>query len=451
MILKNKTITVIGLGRSGFAASQFLHEKGAVVRASDASQKGEVLENAGFLKNLDIQVETGGHTPGIVEDVDLIVTSPGVSKSNVLLELAKKKKIPVISEIELASFYCPGTIIGITGSNGKTTTSHLVHRIMTEAGKHSVLCGNIGFSFLSALPQIKKGTIVVLELSSFQLEDSPKFRPKIAMVLNLSPNHLDRHKTMRQYGLAKQRIFSNQKSSDTVILNHDDALVRRMAKAARSKVIFFSKDEVKKGIFRKGHFVVEKTGGKETTILDITKLALKGDHNLENVMAAAAAARALGVAPAAIEKAVAGFRTLEHRIEPLGEVRGVRFFNDSKSTTVKSTSAAILAMDSPVVLIAGGRDKGVEYAEIEALLKDKVKKVVLYGEAREKIKNAWKNYGQVHETNNFYDAVHLAFESATHGDSLLLSPMCTSFDQFSSFEQRGEAFKKIYERLKTVV
>ncbi len=439
------------MGRSGLAAAKFLSEQKARVRATDASEKKEVLENAGFLRNLGVIVETGRHTGPFITGSRLIVTSPGVSKESFPLKLAKRRRIPVISEVELASFFCPGLVAAVTGSNGKTTTCNLIHRILAQARRKNVLCGNVGYSFLNALPEVDGKTAVVLELSSFQLEDSPTFRPKVAVVLNISPNHLDRHKTLRSYVAAKEKIFKNQRPGDFLVLNFDDPAVRGMARRAKSKVIFFSRGTVCRAprrIFLESSRIFIKGIGARDIVLTTSHFQLKGDHNLENIMAAVAVAALLKIPALQIQKALDSFKTLEHRIEPLGSVRGVEFFNDSKSTTVRSTTAAILAMRRPVILVAGGRDKGVNFDEIEGLVEQKAKRVVLYGEAREKIAACWRRFGRFQMEANFDKAVRLAFGLAAPGDALLLSPMCTSFDQFNSFEERGEAFKHIFEELK---
>lgn len=448
MNFKGKKITVVGLGKSGFAAAKFLNNEKAVVRVTEAVEKKEVLENASYLRSLGIEVETGGHTEAFVSGSSCVVTSPGVPKHSPPLQWAKKKKIPVISEVELASLFCRGKIVAVTGSNGKTTTCKLIHRVLTEAGRHCVLCGNVGLSFLDAMPGVGPGTVVVLELSSFQLEDSPTLRPDIAVVLNIHPNHLDRHETIENYARAKENIFKNQKKSDTLILNGDDARVRLMAEKAKCRVVFFSKKESESGVFACEGDVVKKNGPKTQVLFRRDRVGLKGDHNLENVMACAAVVSRLGVPLRKMRKTLEHFKTLEHRIEPLGAVAGVRFVNDSKSTTVDSTRAAILATEGPLVLVAGGRDKGAFFGALEGELGDRVRLAVLYGEAREKIAGSWPSFSRVKTEKDFRAAVVLAFEEARPGDTVLLSPMCTSFDQFSSYEERGETFKRLFEELR---
>jgi len=440
---------VVGLGKSGFAAAKFLQGRGVAVRVTDASEKKEVLESADFLKNLGVRVETGRHTADFIEGSDLLVTSPGVSKKSLPLQFAKKREIPVISEIELASYFCPGLKVAVTGSNGKTTTSHLIHRMFHEARRKSVLCGNVGYSFLDALPSIDKKTITVLELSSFQLEDSPGFCPEIAVVLNIGPNHLDRHGNMKNYIEAKEAIFRNQRGTDFLVLNYDDPVVRGMAKKARSKAVFFSKRPIPEGLFIRGQKIIVRKKNREKIFLDCRKAKLKGGHNLENILAVASVASILNVPPRSVQKTIDSFKTLKHRIEPLGRAGGIHFVNDSKSTTIESTKAAILAAQGPIVLIAGGRDKGASFEAIELLLEKKVKQVVLYGESRERIALAWKTFDRYHLERDFRKAVRLAYRLADKGDSVLLSPMCTSFDQFSCFEERGEVFKQIFDELKS--
>lgn len=447
MNFKNKKVTVVGLGKSGFAAARFLNRQKAVVRVTENSGKKEALENAGYLRALGIDVETGGHTEAFISGSEWVVTSPGVSKQSPPLEWARQKKIPVISEVELASYFCRGRIVAVTGSNGKTTTCHLIHRVLQEAGRDCVLAGNVGASFLDAVPAITRKTVVVLELSSFQLEDCPQLKPSIAVILNISANHLDRHGTIENYSLAKENIFRNQDRSDFLILNANDDRVREMAKKARSRVIFYGRSERPESVFLEGTRVLWKKGDKEKELFDTRSFRLKGGHNLDNLMACASAASLLRIGQKKIKKALEQFTTLAHRIEPLGEFRGVKFVNDSKSTTVESTRAALLASEGPVILIAGGRDKGASFADVESLVMERVKLAVLYGEAREKIRASWKNFDRIHPETDFRQAVRAAFEKAEPGDSIVLSPMCASFDQFSSFEERGEAFKRVFQEL----
>lgn len=445
-----KKATVIGLARSGFAAAKYLLAHKARVRVTESSTKRQALESAEYLRGLGADVETGGHTEAYVTGSQLVVTSPGIPRKSLPLVWAARKHIPVISEIELAWRDCPGRIVGITGSNGKTTTSHLVHRLLGEAGRPSVLCGNVGYSFVEALPGITRRSVVVLELSSFQLEDSPQFRPEIAVVLNLSPNHLDRHGTLRRYAQAKENIFRNQSANDAVVLNADDPIVRAMSRRARGQVVFFSKKPLSRGAYLEGDQAWWRDRSGRRALWRVQDLRLLGAHNIENALAASAVAMLLGVPRTALERALRSFRTLDHRIEPVGEISGIRFVNDSKSTTVASTRAAIEAVEGPIVLIAGGRDKGVDYVGIESDLERKVRSAVLYGEAAPKIAASWKRYANYVIVKDFADAVRVAHRSAVTGDAVLLSPMCTSYDQFGSFEERGEAFRTVVQQLRSL-
>lgn len=445
---KGKTVTVVGLGRSGFAAAKFLVSRGARVRATDGSEKKEVLENAAYLRNLGVEVETGKHTDAFVDGSRRVVVSPGVPGSSAPILRAAKRRIPVIGEIELASLYCPCPIVGVTGSNGKTTTCTLIHRILNAAKRPNELCGNVGFSFLDALGNLTPESVAVVELSSFQLEDTRSFRPDVAVVLNLSENHLDRHKTLEAYRLAKERIFANLTRAQRLVLNADDPIVKGMARRAKARTLFFSKKALKDGVFVERGRIIARESEKRTILADLLTLKLSGEHNLENALAAAAAAHVLGIGREAIERAFSGFRTLEHRIEPLGKIGGVRFVNDSKSTTVASTRAAILATPGPIVLVAGGRDKGADFAALEPVIGERVKRIVAYGEAAPKIAGAWKRFRAVTVEGAFERAVRAAFADARPGDAVLLSPMCTSYDQFNSFEQRGEAFKRVFEAIR---
>lgn len=444
---RGRRVTVVGLGRSGFAAAKFLAERGARVRATDASSKSAVVENAGFLGALGVETETGRHTSASVDGAEWLVASPGVPKDSLPLVLARERGIPVISEIELAARSCRGTILGITGTNGKTTTSHLTYHVLSACGKKAVLCGNVGYSFLGALPEIDESTHVVLELSSFQLEDSPTFRPRLGAILNLSPNHLDRHGTMERYAEAKANLFRNQKASDSLVLGHDDLAVRLMGGRARSRVFYFGLSPLERGIFVHKGAACWRQGRTTRRLFGLSGLPLDGEHNLRNVLAASALAILSGCRPEAVRGALRTFRPLEHRIEPLGTLRGVRFVNDSKSTTVESTRAAIQACRGRVVLVAGGRDKGAPFAEIENELTDKVSRAVLYGEAAPKIAACWKGWNRHEIVRDFRQAVRVAFARCRPGETLLLSPMCASFDQFASFEERGETFRKLYAEL----
>ncbi len=449
MNLKNKKITVVGLGKSGFWAARFLRQKKAKVRVTEAAADPKILKAAQSLLRAGIPVETGGHTESFISGSEILVASPGVPKTSLPLQWAKKNKIPVISEIELASYFCKGKVIAVTASNGKTTTCRLIHRILKDAGRKTVLCGNIGNPFLSALGRIGKKTVVVLEVSSFQLEDSPTFRPEFAVILNVSPNHLDRHRTFRRYLNVKKNIFKNQKQKDSLLLNFDRPEVRRMGREARSRVYFFSKKVIREnGIFLSDEKFFLNQGLKAKTLFTTEDFPLKGKHNLENILAASLAASLLNVPARSIQKTLKSFKTLKHRIQPLGLCKGVRFIDDSKSTTVDSTKAALESVEGSIVLVAGGRDKGAPFGAIEKNLIKKVRRAIFYGEARRQIAGSLKAFDRYRLIADFRKAVRSAFACARSGEAVLLSPMCASFDQFSSYQERGEAFRRVFKDLK---
>lgn len=448
MNLKNKTVTVVGLGKSGFHAAVFLLSRGARVKVTEHAPEIAVREKTDTLRRRGAFVETGGHTCDFVGGSAFVVASPGVPKDCLPLKEAQMFRIPVISEIELASRFCPGKIIAVTGSNGKTTTCNLIARMLEAAGKDTVLCGNIGTPFVSVLPQIKRKSFVVLEVSSFQLEDSPSFRPELALLLNVSPNHLDRHRSFKEYLNAKKNIFRRQTRKQVLMLNFDRPETRALSDEAPSQVYFFGKRGVQgRGLFVKGDQFRFSDGKKETVLFERENFPLKGAHNLENMLAASLTAFLAGTPPSFIVKTLRQFKTLAHRMEPAGERSGVCFINDSKSTTVDSTLAALEAVTGPIVLLAGGRDKGGDFRAIDAALQKKARGAVFYGEARQKIAGALKHYKRYRLEEDFRKAIQAAFRMARRGDSLLLSPMCASFDQFTSYGERGDVFKQTVRSL----
>lgn len=437
-----------GLGKTGAAAAEFLIRRGARVRVTESASSKALLKKAEQLRRIGVRVEVGGHTQGFVKGCDLLVTSPGIPKESVPLREAKTAGIPVISEIELGAYFCKGRVIAVTGSNGKTTTCHLIHRMLKDGGKQAVLCGNVGTPFVSVVPRIKKSTFVVLEVSSFQLEDSPGFSPEIALLLNVSRNHLDRHKTFRAYFNAKKNIFRSQTRGQALLLNFDRPETRALAHEARSRVFFFGKRSIAgRGIFVERDLALMSDGKRKKIFFKLQDFPLKGSHNLENILAASLAAHLAGVSPVSITHTLRRFKTLPHRIEPAGEKKGVSFIDDSKSTTVDSTRAALEMMRAPVVLLAGGRDKGADFTAIEPVLKKKVRYAFFYGEAGKKIADSLRSYRCYKIEKDFRKAAALAFCQARPGDCVLLSPMCTSFDQFSSYGERGDLFKQMVKRL----
>lgn len=428
MDLKNKQVVVVGLAKSGIAALNLLKRQGAKARATEINAKGSVACLAEKLLKTGFDVEIGKHTEDFLKGADLVVTSPGVSDSALPIKWARQNKVNVIDEIELAYNFCKAPIIAITGTNGKSTTTSLIGHILRENSINTSVCGNIGTPFSDEVSKLDKDSACVLEVSSFQLSRIDKFRPKIAVFLNATQNHLDRHADFKEYFGAKMRIFENQAKDDWAVLNRDDKNIANAIKDIKAGKLFFSLNS--------------------ENIFDVNDLQIKGAHNIENARAAALAARVFGVPDKIIANAIKTFKGLEHRCEFVATVTGVKFINDSKSTTVDAAIKALSCCDGSIVLIAGGRDKNSDFAPLREHLKGKVKAVVLIGEARQKIKNALTGAVDIKEADSMKDAVLLASSMAKKGESVLLSPMCTSFDMFEDFEHRGRVFKDIVKELR---
>jgi len=428
---KGKKVTVAGLAKSGIAAALLLKSRGAVVRATDSGDSKDLRRAKRELMARGIAVELGGHSRGCVEGADLLVISPGVPECSPVLKWARDLGIPVIGEIELGYLCCPAPIVAVTGTNGKSTTTTLIGRILKEGGKHAVVCGNIGNPFCGEISRVRKDSVVVLEVSSFQLESVRTFRPRVSVVLNISQNHFDRHPDLKAYIKAKARIFENQGKTDRTVLNFDDPLTRKLASSTRAKVLFYSR--------RKG-FPVPVCRQEE--------MRIKGAHNMENLLACQSVASIFGIGRRKVRQAVMGFKGLEHRFERVREIEGVEFINDSKGTTVLATVMALESCPRPVILIAGGHDKGSDFTRASRAVDSKVKKLILIGEAKSKIKKQLGRNVPCIFAGSMKDAVEKAFALASRGDCVLLSPMCASFDMFKNFEERGRVFKDEVRSLK---
>lgn len=410
---KNKKVTVVGLARSGLACANLLFALGAEVSVSDNRDNPQTRLNAAKLKSKNINIELGKHTPQFIIGRDLVIISPGVERGALPVSLARKSGIPVISEIEVGWILCPAEIIAVTGSCGKTTVATLIGRVLEAAGKKAHILGNIGSPFCGELPKIKPEDFVALEVSSFQLETIEKFKPKISVMLNFSPNHLDRYKDIGEYLEAKKRIFINQDSSDFLVLNKNDSALKGLAAEAKAKVVYFC----------------------------------ESSRFNPNQAAVIAVASVLGINRETALSVFKDFKGIEHRMEEVAEVNNIKFINDSKATTVDSAIWALKNIERPVFLIAGGKDKGVDYSRILDFARGKVKEVILIGEAKEKIKEALEGDLSVEEAADLEEAVSRAFYKAGRGDCVLLSPMCSSFDMFSDYEERGRVFKEIVRNL----
>jgi len=447
MELKDKRVLVVGLGKSGVASALFLKAHGARVTVSDTKSGDELHNEIPALLDQGITVETGGHGERTFRGQDLIVVSPGVPTDAPPLVQARALGEQVIGEIELAALFLPGPIVAITGSNGKTTTTTLTGEILTAAGLPTLVGGNIGTPAISLAEHAKPESITVLEVSSFQLETIQSFRPKIAVVLNVTPDHLDRHRTLENYVDAKARIFENQGADDFTVLNEDDPTCAALAERTRAQVFWFSRQkEVKQGAWvRDGKILFrDRTGQRE--IMQVAEIPLKGAHNLENVLAAACAASLMGCAPEKIGQAVRAFKAVEHRLEFVATVRGVDYYNDSKATNVDATIKALESFPAGIHLILGGKDKGSDYTVLNDLLRERVTRVYTIGAAAGKIESQLRNVEVVH-AETLENAVRKASVAARPGEVVLLAPACASFDQFKSYEHRGKMFKEIVRGL----
>jgi len=445
--LKGKRVLVIGLARTGVATALFCVERGALVTATDTRSADELGECVSKLRDAGVQLQLGGYSDAILHGQELVVPSPGVPADSLVLVSARGLNITVWSEIELASRFMRGRLIGITGSNGKTTTTTLVDYILRHAGFTTVLAGNIGTPLIAQANKTAEGTIAVAELSSFQLELIETFRPSISVLLNLTPDHLDRHKTFSAYTAAKARIFENQIEEDAAILNLDDAASREVV-PSRPQVFWFSrKSNAEQGAFVTNGKLIFRRNGQEEQILDCDEIPLPGAHNLENVLAATITARLAGAESAQIAEAVRSFAGVEHRLEFVAEIHGVRYYNDSKATNVDATLKALEAFPRRIIVILGGKDKDSVYSPLRELLRERAILALLIGSAAEKIERQIAGSVAIERTGTLERAIQIAKRTAQPGDVVLLAPACASFDQFQNYEHRGRVFTELVHQL----
>lgn len=442
MDLNGKRVLVVGLGRSGVASALFLKSRGARVTVSDAKAENELRDQIPVLLDQGITVETGGHGERTFRGQDLIVVSPGVPVDAPPLTQARALGETVIGEIELAAQFLPGPIVAITGSNGKTTTTTLTGEIIKAGGFSTLVGGNIGTPAISLVAEATPETVTVLEVSSFQLETIQTFRPKIAVILNITPDHLDRHRTFQAYADAKARIFENQQPSDFAVLNADDSTCAEMGSRPKAQVFWFSrKRQVAQGTcVHEGQIVFRNSDGRRP-VMPISEIPLKGSHNLENVLAAVCTGLLMGCAPERVRAAVGAFKAVEHRLEFVATIGGVHYFNDSKATNVDATIKALESFPANIHLILGGKDKGSDYTVLNDLLRERVKKVYTIGAAATKIESQISSAAEIVRAETLESALKRASATAVAGDIVLLAPACASFDQFKSYEHRGRVFK----------
>jgi UDP-N-acetylmuramoylalanine--D-glutamate ligase len=447
----SRRITVIGAARSGRAAALLLHRRGARVFVTDASPRERNAVAVRELEDAGIPAEFGGHTPAAL-DADIIVTSPGVPSTAPPVAAALGRGIPVYSELEVASWFCPGPILAVTGTNGKTTTTTLAARMLEDARMRMVLGGNIGTAFSGLVEDVDRETTAVLEVSSFQLDHIRWFRPRIGVLLNITPDHLDRYGgEYGRYIAAKGRLMENQRPGDTVIYNADDpvtvACIGDHTPPGVRRLAFSTERPVVEGAWAEAGEVMIRLEGSAAPLIRSAEITIRGRHNLANAMAAALAARSAGVSAASIRSTLRNFKGVEHRLEFVREIGGVQFVNDSKATNVDAVWYALQSFDRPLVLLLGGRDKGNDYSRLLEPVRNHVKAIVAIGESADKVVRAFTGVVPVSTAASMDAAVRSAAAAAVSGDTVLLSPACASFDWFENYEHRGTTFRELVAAL----
>ena len=446
--LKGKRTVVVGMAKTGMAAAEFLLQQGAAVTVSEIKTEGEVGVSAQRLRSLGVEVELGVHSLNTFLNADIIVLSPGVDPAIPPLEQARAKAIPIVSEVELASWFLRPSLIAVTGTNGKSTTTALIGHILSGWGKRVFVGGNIGTPLTEYLLREEEADYIVAEISSFQLEAISTFRPWIALLLNLGEDHLDRHPTLSSYAAVKARIFLNQRSEDWAVVNNDNAIVRSLAPRVKGKLLPFGRaqNEVA-GVWLEDETTIVCRGVGNEERFSLERVKIKGMHNVENIMAAIGATTICGMPATEIQQSLDSFEGLEHRLEWLGAWNGVSVYNDSKATNVASALTALMSLDEPIILLAGGRDKGGDYSLLRNPIKERVKALILMGEAREKMQGAFQDLVPIHLVGGMEEGVREARSLAREGDAILLSPACSSFDMFTDYQDRGRTFKEIVLKL----
>ena len=446
--IKNRRIGVLGMARSGMGAALQAADLGGKVFVSDSARAELLVRQTRALEAASIPFEVEGHTERLLE-CDYLVVSPGIPLDIPILNQARQKGLPIFSEIEFASWLCQGTIVAVTGSNGKTTTTTLLGQVFAAAGIDTQVCGNVGLPFSEVVRKVPEDGIAVVEISTFQLEAIADFQPHVALILNLTPDHLDRHGTFEAYKKLKYRIGENQAGDDYLILNRDDQTIMGDAPESKARKLYFSaEDNAEADAFVKDGVLKTRFNGREQEIIKASDILIPGPHNLQNAAAAACAAIVMGVAPATIAKTLRTFAGVEHRLEKVKNVAGIAFVNDSKATNVDAVCYALRSVDTPLYLIAGGRDKGADFTRIIEFGKDKIRGIVALGEAKEKVFNALGKEFPVQLVGTMEEAVESCFEMAYPGETVLLSPGCASFDMFKDYEHRGRIFKQAVEGLR---
>jgi len=445
MEVRGKKFSVIGGARSGIAVALLLHEHGARVFVSDTATREQLAHAIAAFERHGIGYECGGNTERLL-DADVLVLSPGVPLDLPIVRLAREKAIRVVGEIEVASWFCTGTIVAITGTNGKTTTTALTGRMFEDARRPVVVAGNIGNAFSEVVRSMTPQHTAVLEVSSFQLDTIRMFAPRVAVLLNITPDHLDRYgNSMERYTASKCRVFMNQREGDTVVYNADDPIVRtnveRLAPSGVRRFPFSLSTSLPEGAWIRNNTMVVRMDGRERTVIGVEEISIKGVHNLINAMAATLAAKALSIPTASLRATLRNFKGVEHRLEFVRELRGVTFVNDSKATNVDAVWYALQSFSQPIVLLLGGRDDKNDYSRLFPLVQKHVRAIVAIGESAGKVVATFAPLKLVAQASSMREAVQQAASLAHPGDVVLLSPACKSFDWFENFEHRGRVFK----------
>lgn len=452
MELREKKTLVLGAGKSGVASARFLAARGAIVALHDKKPQAEWSDEALQLKHEKVGLIDGNLPSWLLDQIELVVISPGIPTNSIPAKYVDRKDGEVIGEVELAYRFMKGRIVGITGSNGKTTTTSLVGRILKDAGIDTQIGGNIGTPLIELAESSTGDGWTVAELSSFQLETIKEFRPNVGICLNVTPNHLDRYDFFSDYAAAKRRLFMNQTAEDLAILNADDEVTADWATNLKANVVLFSTAKIlDEGLFLRGRDLVCRANGKEKVLTTRDEMTLRGVHNVQNILAGLAAGLACGASPESMRETIRNFKAVEHRLEFVSEIDGVKFYNDSKATSVDATLKALEALgEEPgkIILILGGLGKNAPYEPLANLIKDKVRHLITIGADAENIEYQLKEYAETSRAVDLGDAVRISLNAARDGDFVLLAPACASFDMFKSFEERGRVFKSEVENLK---
>lgn len=453
MNLSDEKALVIGAGKSGIAVSRFLAHKGVEVELTDIKGRNEFDSSLEELLAEGIKLSFGFYPSVKPEKYTLVVPSPGVPQTAPPVRRARELQIPVIGELELAYRFAHAPIVAITGTNGKTTTTVLAGQIFKVAGLHTLVAGNIGIPLVREVEKYHADDLIVAEVSSFQLETTVTFKPHVGVILNITPDHLDRHLTMENYTMIKAKIFANQSPQEYCILNFDDQRIKNLASVCPGTVIFFSRTRtLQRGVFVQDNWIVVRWEEKLFPVLPVEELRIPGAHNLENALAAVACSWVQGIEADVLARVLRDFAGVAHRLEFVAEIDGVRYVNDSKGTNPDASIKALQAYKEPVVLIAGGRNKGSDFTSFARLIKEKARAVVLLGESAGEIERAVRAAGGtgIFRSRELKEAVLLARQAARPGDVVLLSPACASWDMFKNYEQRGDLFKQAVLELKEV-